>query len=77
MGVSEKPLRILVVVNLPWDERLGAIRVWLELADEWRKSGNVVQVYSLSDAFRDAHAGGARLAIRQAIFTHKAAAGAC
>ena len=29
---NEKPLRILAIVNLPWDARLGAARVWIELS---------------------------------------------
>jgi glycosyltransferase involved in cell wall biosynthesis len=46
-----KPLRILAVVNTPWDPRLGAARVWIELAEEWRTSGHVVENYCLTDAF--------------------------
>ena len=46
--MSDKPLRILVIVNLPWDARLGAIRVWVELAEQWRAAGHVVEKFSLS-----------------------------
>jgi hypothetical protein len=28
------PLRILAVVNFPWDLRLGAARVYIEMAEE-------------------------------------------
>jgi len=44
-------LRILAVVNTPWDPRLGAARVWIDLAEEWRKSGHLVEKYCLTDAF--------------------------
>ena len=47
----EKPLRILAVVNVPWDPRLGAARVWIELTDEWRKAGHQVEKFCLTDAF--------------------------
>ena len=36
MPPEDKSLRILVIVNLPWDSRLGATRVWMELAEQWR-----------------------------------------
>ncbi len=45
------PLRILAVVNLPWDARLGASRVWMELTDEWTRAGHVVEKFCLTDAF--------------------------
>ena len=47
----DKPLRILAVVNTPWDPRLGAARVWIDLVEEWRKSGHSVEKYCLTDAF--------------------------
>ena len=47
----DKPLRILAVVNTPWDPRLGAARVWIELAEEWTKAGHTVEKYCLTDAF--------------------------
>lgn len=71
--VTDKPLRILTVLNLPWDPRLGAVRVWMELAEQWRRDGHVVEKYSLSDAYPNAHASGAIFAIRQALFAYKAA----
>ena len=46
MTPPEKPLRILAIVNLPWDSRLGAARVWMELADQWRADGHTVEKYS-------------------------------
>jgi glycosyltransferase involved in cell wall biosynthesis len=74
MEPHDNPLRILVVVNLPWDSRLGAVRIYMELAEQWRASGHVVEKYSLSDAFPDARASSAKFTIRQLLFSHKAAA---
>jgi hypothetical protein len=74
MQTRAKPLRILVAVNLPWDPRLGAVRVYLELAEQWRASGNVVEKYSLSDAFPDTPSPSAKLTLRQVLFPFKAAA---
>lgn len=48
----EKPLRILCIVNLPWDTRLGAVRIWMELAKQWTKAGHTVEKFCLTDAFR-------------------------
>jgi len=45
------PLRILSVVNLPWDPRLGAARVWIELSEQWKRAGHSVERFCLSDAF--------------------------
>jgi glycosyltransferase involved in cell wall biosynthesis len=74
MQTRAKPLRILISVNLPWDSRLGAVRVYMELAEQWRASGNVVEKYSLSDAFPDALSSSAKLTLRQVLFPLKAAA---
>jgi len=74
MESHDNPLRILVVVNLPWDSRLGAVRIYMELAEQWRASGHVVEKYSLSDAFPDARASSAKFTIRQLLFSYKAAA---
>lgn len=40
-----------MVVNLPWDVRLGAVRVWMELAKQWTKAGHNVEKFCLTDAF--------------------------
>ena len=47
----QKPLRILTVVDLPWDVRLGAIRVFMGLADAWHAAGHTVEKYCLTDAY--------------------------
>lgn len=68
------PLRILVVLNLHWDARLGAVRVYMELTEQWRAAGHVVDHFSLSDAFPNARGSRAGFALRQVLFAYKAAA---
>jgi glycosyltransferase involved in cell wall biosynthesis len=67
-----KPLRILLLVNLRWDERLGAVRVYMNLANEWRAAGHVVEHYSLSDAFPGMSDSAAGFALRQLWFASRA-----
>ena len=74
MDSPSKPLRILAIVNLAWDPRLGAPRVWMELAEQWRAAGHTVEKFSLSDAFPGVDATRARFALRQLIFIRRAAA---
>lgn len=69
-----QPLRILVVISHPWDTRLGAPRVYMELAEQWRASGNVVEKFSLTDAYPNGAGSGAQFLIRQFRFAYKAAA---
>lgn len=69
-----KPLRILVVVSFPWDARLGAPQVWMELAAQWRATENIVEKYSLSDAFPDGAGSGPKFLINQIRFAYRAAA---
>jgi glycosyltransferase involved in cell wall biosynthesis len=70
---SEKPLRILAVVNLPWDRKLGASRVWLELAEQWRAAGHTVDKYCLTDAFPTPSTLSAVSLVRQIRFAYRAA----
>lgn len=70
---SERPLRILAVVNLPWDRKLGAPRVWLELAEQWRAAGHTVDKYCLTDAFPTPSTLGAVGVVRQVLFAYRAA----
>ncbi|MDQ6861081.1 MAG: glycosyltransferase [Verrucomicrobiota bacterium] len=72
--MDKRPLRILAIVNLPWDARLGASRVWMELADQWRASGHTVEKFALTDAFPGVRATRITFALRQLIFMRKAAA---
>ncbi|MEO8440383.1 MAG: glycosyltransferase family 4 protein [Spartobacteria bacterium] len=73
MQPSPRPLRILTIVNLPWDARLGASRVWMELAREWARAGHSVEKYCLTDAFPEPPYSRAGSALRQILFPRKAA----
>src|SRR2546423_2759692 len=68
-----KPLRILGIVNLPWDPRLGATRVWFELAAQWKNAVHQVEKFCLTDAFPKATASRALSAWRRAVFPYRAA----
>ena len=46
-----RPLRILMVLHMPWRRELGAARVSMELAEELVKRGHIVEKYDLRDAF--------------------------
>ena len=69
----DKQLRILSIVNLPWDPRLGAARVWFELCEQWTKAGHKIDRFCLSDAFSKPTRSRALSAWRQAIFPYRAA----
>jgi glycosyltransferase involved in cell wall biosynthesis len=69
----EKQLRILCIVNLPWDPRLGAARVWFELCEQWTKAGHEIDRFCLSDAFPKPTRSRALSAWRQAVFSYRAA----
>lgn len=69
-----RPLRILIIVNLPWDVKLGATRVWMELAKEWRAAGATVEHFTLSEAFPTPPRSRASYALREVIFARRAAA---
>lgn len=73
MPTPQPPLRILIIVNLPWDPRLGASRVWMELAEQWRARGHIVEKFSLSDAFSPQDGWRGNFALRQLLFVRKAA----
>src|SRR6266446_801695 len=68
----DKPLRILAIVNLPWDPRFGAARVWIEMAAEWSKAGHVVDKFCLTDAFPVATASAPMAALRLMMFPFRA-----
>src|SRR5882724_11270930 len=69
----DKPLRILAIVNVPWDPRLGAARVWIELTEEWRQAGHVVEKFCLTDAFPQPASSPAVAAIRLLRFPFRTA----
>lgn len=68
----QQQLRILLLVNLRWDERLGAVRVYMNLANEWRAAGHIVEHYSLSDAFPRTDDSPVGFALRQLWFASRA-----
>ena len=69
----DQPLRILAIVSVPWDPRLGAARVWIELTEEWRKAGHHVEKFCLTDAFPNSPSSPARAALRVLLFPFRAA----
>jgi glycosyltransferase involved in cell wall biosynthesis len=69
-----KPLRILIVVDLAWDARLGAVRVFIGLSDAWRAAGHSVEKYSLTDAYPAPARSRFAEVFRQLVFPWKAAA---
>lgn len=71
---ASAPLRILSVVNVPWDPRLGAARVWMELGDEWQRAGHSVERFCLTDAFATPTDSPRVAALRVAMFPARAAA---
>ena len=68
-----KPLRILLVVYLPWEARLGAIKVFMELAQAWRAAGHEVDIFSMDQAFNKRTCSAPLNALRQVLFSRKAA----
>lgn len=73
MKPSPAPLRILIVLHLPWDARLGAARVWIELAREWTRAGHTVEKFCLTDAWPEPAGSRAGAAFRQSRFSWRAA----
>jgi glycosyltransferase involved in cell wall biosynthesis len=70
---ADAPLRILAIIDLPWDARLGAARVWIELAEEWTRTGHKVQKFCLTDAYGAAKVSPPRSLLRQLFFPWHAA----
>jgi glycosyltransferase involved in cell wall biosynthesis len=46
-----RQLRILMVLHMPWDRNLGGPQVQIELADEFRAQGHIVEKFDYFDAF--------------------------
>ena len=72
-SLTEKPLRILAIVNLPWEPRLGAARVYIELAKQWKAAGHHVERFCLTDAFPKATAARKLSMLRPVFFPRRAA----
>ena len=68
----ENPLRILCILNHPWDPRLGAARVYVDLVEEWKKPGHIVERFCLTDAFPKATSSGGLRALRSVLFPRQA-----
>src|SRR5688500_11866471 len=69
----DQPLRLLALVSVPWDPRLGAARVWIERTEEWRRAGHVVEKFCLTDAFPESASSPALAAFRLLLFPYRAA----
>jgi glycosyltransferase involved in cell wall biosynthesis len=67
-------LRILIVINLEWNPHLGAVRIYMELAERWRAAGHMVEQFSLSEAFPNRHRSVREFALRRFRFGAKSAA---
>jgi glycosyltransferase involved in cell wall biosynthesis len=67
-------MRILTIVDLPWDTRLGAARIFMELSRAWAAAGHDVSHYCLGDAFPAVTSSPAVSAWRRLRFPGKAAA---
>src|SRR5438105_324191 len=70
---TDKPLRILAIVNLPWEPRLGAARVYIELAKQWKAAGHHVEKFCLTDAFPKPTASRALSMLRPVLFPRRVA----
>jgi glycosyltransferase involved in cell wall biosynthesis len=46
-----RSLKILMIIHTPWSQNLGASRVPIELAEEFRELGDTVEKFSYEDAF--------------------------
>src|SRR5438105_2215340 len=69
----QRSLRILVIFDLAWDARLGAVRVFMALADAWRAAGHQVTKFCVTDAFPRPARSRVVSVLRQLIFRRKAA----
>ena len=69
----DKPLRILGVINMPWDPRLGGARVWIELSDQWTRAGHTFERFCLTDAFPKPTSSPPIAAFRRLMFPLRAA----
>jgi glycosyltransferase involved in cell wall biosynthesis len=67
-------MRILTVVDLPWDARLGATRIFMELSQAWETAGHEVTHYCLDDIFPTATSSPPLSAWRRLRFPGRAAA---
>lgn len=71
---TPRPLRILAIVSLPWDPRLGAARVMTDLVEEWRAAGHEVETFCLTDAYPESTSSKRLSSLRFTLFPKRAAA---
>ncbi len=69
----KQSLRILGILDIPWDARLGGARVWMELAEQWTKAGHTFEKFSFTEAFPKPTTSGAIFALRRLMFPSRAA----
>lgn len=69
----KQSLRILGILDIPWDARLGGARVWMNLAEEWTKAGHTFEKFCLTDAFPKPTTSGAVSMVRRLVFPFRAA----
>ncbi|HLW36137.1 MAG TPA: glycosyltransferase [Chthoniobacterales bacterium] len=69
----KQSLRILGILDIPWDARLGGARVWMDLAEQWTKAGHTFERFSFTEAFPKPTTSGAIFALRRLIFPSRAA----
>ena len=64
-------MRILVIINLEWNPHLGAARVYMQLAEEWRALGHTVEHFTFSEAFPTKHRSARQFALRRLLFPRR------
>ena len=69
-----RPLRILLVTNVEWNPHFGAVRIYMELAEQWKSLGHCVEHFSLSEAFPVKASSARHVMLRRMLFPLKAAA---
>lgn len=64
-------MRVLMVLHMPWDRRLGAPSVQIEIADRMRAAGHEVEHLCSTDVL-DGHSGRSRSVLRPVSFAERA-----
>jgi glycosyltransferase involved in cell wall biosynthesis len=68
---TTRPLRILVIANLEWNPHLGAARVYMQLAEQWRAAGHTVEHFTFSEAFPSGHRSARQFVLQRLLFPRK------
>ena len=69
-----RPLKILMILHMPWSRNLGGSRVQLELADEFRAMGHEVAKFDYNDAYDNTTKNSRLKHLFRPIFAHRARA---